>query len=91
MLDNVGQPNPYYLGAGLTSVYGKQACSFYDSPTTGLANKGPTGKDPTTLSQLRMFETFLARDTGHKDHTGKGILDIYGGIKWGWQVQAARL
>ena len=37
-----------------------------------------------------MFETFLAPDTGRKDHAGKGIVDIYGGIKWGWQVAPAQ-
>jgi hypothetical protein len=91
--DDTGRANPYMFPGGLTSVYGKPACSFYDVPSGGIgappAGKGPPpGKGPT-LSGLRMFETFLVLDTGRKDHTGKGILDIYGGIKWGWQVQAA--
>jgi hypothetical protein len=37
-----------------------------------------------------MFGTLLVRDTGRKDHAGKRIIAIYGGIKWGWQVQAAQ-
>ena len=37
-----------------------------------------------------MFETFLVHGTGRKDRTGKGIIDIHGGVKWGWQVQPAQ-
>lgn len=88
-VDGVGRANPYYFGGGLTSVYGKQACSFYDAPETGIALKRPTTR-PTTLEDQRMFETFLAHDTGRKDHAGKGIIEIYGGIKWGWQVAPAQ-
>jgi hypothetical protein len=80
--DVLGRANPFNFGSGLTSVDGKQACSFYDGPEEAIAVKRPT-----TLEDQRMFETFLAKDTGRKDHAGKGIVDIYGGIKWGWQVQ----
>jgi hypothetical protein len=85
--------NPYYFPGGLTSVYGKPACSFYDAPAAGIGigGKGPsTRKDPTAFSDLLMSESFLVLDTGRKDRAGKGIIDIYGGIKWGWQVQAAQ-
>ena len=27
------------------------------------------------------------QDTGLKDHAGKDIIDIYGGVRWGRQVQ----
>jgi hypothetical protein len=37
-----------------------------------------------------MSESFLVLDTGRKARAGKGIIDIYGGIKWGWQVQATQ-
>jgi hypothetical protein len=37
-----------------------------------------------------MSESFLVLDAGRKDPAGKGILDILGGVKCGWQVQAAR-
>ena len=29
-------------------------------------------------------------NTGRKDHAGKGIIGIHGGIKWGWHVQAGQ-
>jgi hypothetical protein len=84
-VDNVGRANPYYFGGGITSIYGTRLCNFYDAPDNGVASKSPI-----TLSDLRMYETFLAHDTGRKDRAGKGIVDIYGGIKWGWEVQAAQ-
>jgi hypothetical protein len=34
-----------------------------------------------------MAESFLVLDTGRKDRAGKGIIDILGGVKWGYQVQ----
>lgn len=83
-VDGPARANPYYFGAGLTSVYGKPVCSFYDRPGTGGAGTGPV-----TIADQEMFETFLVRDTGRKDRPGKGIIDVYGGIKWGWQVQPA--
>jgi hypothetical protein len=29
---------------------------------------------------------FLAHDTGAKDRTEKDIVNIYGGVRWGWQA-----
>ena len=81
--------SPYYARAGLTSVHGKPVCDFYDRPGTGVGTR-VAGKGPITIDNREMFETFLVHETGHKGHTGKGIIDIYGGIKWGWQVQAVR-
>ena len=81
--------NPYYSRAGLTSIRGKQVCDFYDRPGIGVGTGG-AGEGSTTIANQEMFETFLVHDTGRKDRAGKGIIDIYGGIKWGWRVQAAR-
>jgi hypothetical protein len=78
--------NPYYFPGGLTSVYGEQACSFYGAPAGGIAIKG-NGKGSPALSAHSMAESFVVHDTGRKDHAGKGIIDIYGGVKWGWHVQ----
>jgi hypothetical protein len=78
--------NPYYFPGGLTSVYGEQACSFYGAPAGGVTVKG-TSKGSPALSAHSMAESFLVHDTGRKDKAGKGIIDIYGGVKWGMQVQ----
>jgi hypothetical protein len=78
--------NPYYFPGGRTSVYGKQACSFYGAPAAGIAIKGNGGGSPA-LSARSMAESFLVHDTGRKDPAGNGIIDVYGGVKWGMQVQ----
>ena len=83
MVDNPGQANPHYLGA-LTSIYGRQLCNFFDGPLTTTASRSQI-----TLRIRETFETFLVQDTGIKDAAGKGIINVCGGIKWGWQVQPA--
>lgn len=88
-VDGPGRANPYYFGAGLTSVYGEPVCSFYDRPGTGVGS-GVAGKGPITIDDQEMFETFLVHDTGRSDWLGKGIIDVYGGVKWGWQVRPAQ-
>ena len=42
--------------------------------------------DATVLSGQNLAEIFLAQDTGTKDAAGKDVVNIFGGIKWGWQV-----
>ncbi|MPZ82396.1 MAG: hypothetical protein GEV28_19150 [Actinophytocola sp.] len=34
-------------------------------------------------------ETFLVQDSGTRDENGKDVVNVFGGIKWGWQVQSA--
>jgi hypothetical protein len=82
-VDNDGRANPFYGdGGGLTSINGNQSVSFYDHPRLATKAKG-------TVSALFMAEVFLAQDTGIKNAAGKGIVNIFGGVKWGWQVQSA--
>jgi hypothetical protein len=33
-----------------------------------------------------LAETFLAEDTGRRTASGKAIIAIHGGIRWGWQA-----
>jgi hypothetical protein len=74
--------NPFFNAAGLTSVYGHQVVSFADTPQGG-ANPGTA----LTLPSLWTAETFLAEDTGITDRSGKGIVTLFGGLKYGWQIQ----
>lgn len=39
------------------------------------------------MSATHLAETFLARDTKTKDAAGKDVIEISGGIKYGWQLQ----
>jgi hypothetical protein len=81
-VDNAGRANPFYgEGGGLTSINGNQSVSFYDHTVLASKAKG-------TVSELFTAEAFLAQDTGIKDAAGKGIVKIFGGVKWGWQVRS---
>lgn len=82
VVDNDFRANPFYgEGAGLTSVNGNRSLSFYDLPQWGTASK-------TVAPAVFMAETFLAQDTGTKDAAGKDIINIFGGIRWGWQMHS---
>jgi hypothetical protein len=75
--------NPFYgSGSGLTSVYGNQSVSFYDNPAMG---HGAGSHLPPGVFRA---EVFLAQDTGIKDAAGKDIVNIFGGVKWGWQMHS---
>jgi hypothetical protein len=85
-VDDSGRDNPFYgEGGGLISVHGTVSVSFYDRPNRGIDSKIPISLAPVSW----MAEVFLAQDTGVKDATGKDVVNIYGGVKWGWQVQSA--
>ena len=73
--------NPFYgEGGGLTSIDGDQIVNFSDF--IHLAT------DARALPSSQFIaETFLAQDTGVKDSAGKEIVNIFGGVKWGWQLQ----
>jgi len=82
-------------GAGMSSASSRTACtsasrretrpawtkvfSFYDAPSAGI------GELETNVRF--MAEAFLVQDTGTKNAAGKDVVNIFGGIKWGWQVQ----
>lgn len=88
VVDNNLRANPFYMdpGGGVISVNGNVSARFYDRPGQGTGGgKGPVSVAPWSV----MFEIFLAHDTGIKDAAGKDIVNIFGGVKWGWQVQAA--
>jgi hypothetical protein len=88
-VDGPARANPYYFGAGLASIYGKPVCSFYDRPGTGFSQE-VAGKSQITIETQETFETFLIHDTGREDRVRRGIIEIYGGVKWGWQIQPAQ-
>jgi hypothetical protein len=83
LVDNDGRANPFYGEAGgLTSISGNQSFSFYGTPkNTVMPGQGITAPDHFTA------ETFLAQHTTAKDPSGRNIVDIYSGVKWGWQIQ----
>ena len=48
-----------------------------------MSPRGGTGP------QVDRIETFLARDTGTRNAAGKKIVDIYGGMEWGFAFKTA--
>jgi hypothetical protein len=66
--------------SGLTSINGNQAVTFADIPQAG----GAPGN--ATLSDHFLAEIFLAQGIGIKDAAGKDIVNVFGGLKYGWQV-----
>ncbi|MFJ4618950.1 hypothetical protein [Streptomyces sp. NPDC088812] len=79
-VDNQYRANPFYMDGGLTSVDGTQVCNFHDEALFSLDGN-------FSLESEFTAEVFLARDTGDKDASGRGIVKIFGGLKWGWQVR----
>jgi hypothetical protein len=76
---------PYYgEGARLTSIHGHQIVNFYDPGPGVLSPVSPHGG---VGPQVVRLETFLAEDTGRRNAAGKKIVDIYGGIKWGFAFE----
>jgi hypothetical protein len=70
---------PFYGEAGgLTSINGHQIVNFFDQTRQGSATPQP---------QVVRVETFLAKDTGRRNAAGKKIVNIYGGIEWGYSLK----
>jgi hypothetical protein len=80
-LVDTDRANPFYgEGGGLTSINGSQSISFSD-----FVRQGFDGKELPV--NYFIGETFLVQDTRTKDTAGKDIVNIFGGVKWGWQMQ----
>jgi hypothetical protein len=79
-LDNSGRANPFYTPGGLTSINGNQAVTFYDRPQISQAAGNPF------FPIHWQAELFLIQDTGIKDAAGKDVVNVFGGLTWGWQV-----
>jgi hypothetical protein len=83
-VDNGGSANPFYVLGGYTAINGNRVFSVnYAAVRPAMAMPG----DVTALSDQFTAELFLAQDTGAKDSTGKDVVNIFGGIKYGWQLR----
>jgi len=80
---DAGLSNPFYPYGGLTPINGTEVFNYFDMPQIGV--------DGVDLVDTQLLaETFLAQDTGRKDAAGREIVNIFGGIKFGWQVSEAQ-
>ena len=83
-VDNTSCPNPFFISGGLISILGTSVFNF-DNPVTAQPSQGQ-GED-LALSATYLAETFLARDTLTKDAAGRDVIEIFAGLKYGWQLQ----
>jgi len=82
-VDNFGRASPFYIAGGLTSINGDQVVTFADIPQKGVG----LGGGGVILSDHFLTEIFLVQDTGIKNAAGKDIVNVFGGLKYGWQVK----
>jgi hypothetical protein len=73
-LDNGGRGNPFYPYGGRTSVDGRAVVNVQATPQSGVGR------------HLFSAETFLARDTGRRAPDGRGVVEVLGGVEWGWEL-----
>jgi hypothetical protein len=78
-VDNTQCPNPFFISGGLVSVHGTPVFNF-DNPVTVPAPSG-------VLAARYQAETFLAWDTLSKDAAGKDVIEIFAGVKYGWELR----
>jgi hypothetical protein len=73
-LDRGGRANPFYPYGGCTSVDGCLVVNV----------QGCLAGSPGT--RRAEAETFLVRDTGRCDTAGRGVVEVFGGVRWGWEA-----
>ena len=83
-VDNTECPNPFFVSGGLISILGTRVFNF-DNPITAQLSQSPG--DTRVLSARYLAEVFLACDTATRDTAGKDVIEIFGGLKYGWQLQ----
>lgn len=81
-VDNMGRANPFHMFGGRTSINGTPRLNFYYGATV------PAMGGPALLSGRFLAEAFLVRDTKTKNEQSKDIVEVYGGLRYGWQVGA---
>jgi hypothetical protein len=83
-VDNTECPNPFFISGGLISILGTPVFNF-DNPVTAQLQQSPAGN--AVLSASYLAEVFLARNAGTKDQAGKDVIDIFAGLRYGWQLR----
>jgi hypothetical protein len=83
-VDDSSRPNPFFMTGGLVSIFGTRVVNF-DDMVVAPSSQGPGSNRVLPVGYLA--EAFLARDTLTKNAAGKDVIEIYAGIKYGWQLQ----
>jgi hypothetical protein len=85
-VDGMGPANPFYPTGGSVSINGTRVGNLsylMEVPYGPL----PGEQEPPVLDFQFAAEAFLARDTGTKDGTGREVVEVFGGVSYGWQVR----
>lgn len=82
-VDNGGSANPFYPFGGYASIYGNRIFNVNCGVVQPVVPM--PGRDPVLPGQF-LAEIFLVQDTGARDATGKDVVNIFGGIRYGWQI-----
>ncbi|MYS85160.1 hypothetical protein [Embleya scabrispora] len=77
---DAGPAHPFYSYGGLSAINGNEVFNFHDMPQIGVMGLG-------TVNTRFLGEAFLARDAGRRDAKGRTIVDVFGGIKYGWHAR----
>lgn len=83
-VDDSDRPNPFFMTGGLISIFGTRVVNF-DNMAVAPSSQGPGSNRVLPVGYVA--EAFLARDTLTKDAAGKDVIEIYSGIKYGWQLR----
>lgn len=86
-VDDGARTNPFFMTGGLTSIFGNPVFNFYNLITAQL-QQSPASHSGLSASYLA--EAFLARDTATRDRAGKDVIEIFGGLKYGWQLHEVK-
>jgi hypothetical protein len=86
-VDNGGSANPFFQFGGYVSIYGSQIFNV-NCGVVWPALPMP-GRELELPGRFRA-EIFLAQDTGMRDGSGRDVVNIFGGISFGWQVVEVR-
>ena len=81
LLDNRRRANPYHVNGGRTSAAGSSVINFYHGVVSPVMTDAALGPDRFVA------ESFLVHDTRTRDSAGKAVVEVYGGIGYGWQLR----
>lgn len=88
LVDNGGRANPYYTTGGSTSINGQRVFNLHYRAALPAMERPEGGAIDLTGSYLA--EVFLVHDTGTRNAAGKTVVNVFGGLKYGWRVQERR-
>lgn len=84
-VDNIGGVHPFTATGGRTSILGEQVVNL--DYVDGIERFPGRPGDPGVIPERFMAEVFLVRDSRRQDQSGKDVVRVLGGLKYGWRVE----